>query len=159
MSERARARAARFEAANDDAIAFVEGVSDEGWNATRPGERCTVAALACHVGASHDGPIVALVRPIAEGMPGPRFTPDDPNAMNAEHARTKAAATQEQALTLLREGGARAAACVRGLDDGQLDRSGPLPFSPKPMTAAAAIEAVPIGHPVQHLASMRAATA
>lgn len=157
MSDRAQALADRFEAANDDVIAFVEGVSDEGWGATCPGEQCTVAALACHVGASHDGLVMALVRPIAEGTPGPSFTGEALDAMNAENARDNAAASKEQALALLREGGARAAAYLRGLDDAQLDRSGPLPFSPEPMTAAAVIEAVLIGHPVQHLASMQAA--
>jgi uncharacterized damage-inducible protein DinB len=157
MGERAQALAEQFEQANQAVIDAVEAAPDDAWSRTCQGEQCTVAALAYHIGSAH-GPLVEyMARPLAEGAPLPSISRDQVNAINAENATNRAAATKEEALAVLRENGANVIAFLRGLSDDDLDRSAVLPMSGHEMTAGAFIERIIIGHPRQHLESMRQA--
>jgi hypothetical protein len=57
----------------------------------------------------------------------------------------------------LRANGDEASSYVRGLNDGELQRSTVLFFSPDPVSADFIIEHVLINHSLEHLESMRAA--
>ena len=149
MSERARALADRFEQANRELIATVEGLSDAQWKAKTASEGWSVGVVAHHVAGGHMG-ISGLVQKIANGEP---VTPPNIDKMNAEHAVQHANATKAETLALLRQNGAAAAAMVRSLGDAQLDQVG----GSMGMSAAQAIERILIGHVHDHHGSIRKA--
>jgi uncharacterized damage-inducible protein DinB len=157
MSDRAQQLADQLQQANEDVIAFVEAASPETWGKWCPGEQCTVAALASHIGDGCGGILDSLVLPVAEGRPGPVFTPDDLHRGNAAAAQANATRPKAEVLAVLREQGQRAVSRVRELTDEQLQRTEQLPFSPEPISAEAVIEHVLIGHPRGHLASLQTA--
>ncbi|HEU5434675.1 MAG TPA: DinB family protein [Thermomicrobiales bacterium] len=159
MSERAQALADQFEQANQAVIDAVAAAPDAAWSRVCEGEQCTVAALAYHIAGAH-GPLVEyMARPIAEGTPLPSISRDQINALNADNAKQNANGSKAEALALLRDNGAKVASFLRGLNDDDLARSAVLPMAGQEMTAEAFIEHVIIGHPRQHLESMRQAMA
>jgi uncharacterized damage-inducible protein DinB len=156
MSERAEALAKRFEQVNDELIAAVEGCSDEQWRKTCSGEQWSVAVTAHHVASSH-GPIAGAVQALATGQPLPPLTSEMLDAGNAEHARQFAACTRAETVELLRSGGQVAARTVRGLSDEQLDNGAEVALmGGQRVSAAQFVEMVLIGHPTNHLESIRA---
>ncbi len=157
MSERANALADELQRATDDVDRFIDEVSDDGWQATCPGDQCTVAALICHIGNSNIGMLNGIIKPVAEGAPRPNFSPEDLHRWNAESAQQCAAASREQARELLRTGSAPAIAYVRSLTNAQLATSFDLAMRPEPVTLEAMIVHGLTGHPREHLASARAA--
>lgn len=157
MSERAAALADELQRATDAVARFIDEVPDEGWQATCPGEQCTVAALVCHIGNANMGMVNGIIKPVAEGTPRPEFSTEDLHRWNAEAAQQTATASREQAREMLRSASAPAIAYVRGLSDEQLATSFDLPMRPDPITLDAMIEFGLIGHPKEHLASARAA--
>jgi hypothetical protein len=157
MSERANALADALQQATDDVDRFIDEVSDDGWQATCPGEQCTVAALICHIGTANQGMLESILKPVAEGTPRPEFSPEDLHRWNAEAAQANAAARREHAREVLRAASAPAIAYVRGLSDAQLATSFDLPMRPEPVTLEAMIIHGLTGHPREHLASARAA--
>ena len=159
MSGRAQRLADELQQVTDEVAAFVEAVPDGAWQRACTAEQCTVAALACHIADGFSGILDSLVKPIAEGQEGPRFSQEDLAQWNAAAAEANAAQPKAEALERLLTQAPPAIAYVRALSDQQLDRSRPLPFGGNPMTAEAVIEHVLIGHPRGHLASMQAATA
>ncbi len=157
MSERAAALADELQRAIDEVDGFIDDVSDEGWQATCPDEQCTVAALICHIGNANTGMLNSIIKPVAEGIPLPEFSPEDLHRWNAEAAQQYASASREQARDLLRTASAPAIAYVRGLSAEQLATSFDLPMRPEPVTLEAMITYGLTGHPRKHLASARAA--
>ena len=93
---------------------------------------------------------------IAAWQPLPQRTPEMIDQANAQHAKEYANCTKEETLDLLRKNGATAASIVRGLSDGDLQRSGTLSGG-RQMTGEQVIENILIGHPKSHLASIQAA--
>lgn len=157
MSERATALADALQQATDDVDRFIDEVSDEGWQATCPGEQCTVAALICHIGTAYTGMLDNIVIPVAEGAPGTTLSPEDLHRWNAHAAQHNAAASKEHARETLRAASASAIAYVRALTDEQLATSFELAMRPEPVTLDAMIAYGLTGHPREHLASARAA--
>ena len=157
MSDRAAALADEFQRAIDEVDQFIDEVPDEGWQATCPGEQCTVAALICHIGTANRGMMDTIIKPVVEGTPRPEFSQEDLHRWNAHAAEQYAAATREQARELLRAGSAPAIAYVRDLSVEQLATSFELPMRPEPVTLEAMIIHGLTGHPREHLASARAA--
>lgn len=157
MSERANALADELQQATDDVDRFIDDVSEAGWQATCPGEQCTVAALICHIGSANTGMLTGIVKPVAEGAPRPDLSPEDLHRWNAQFAQENASASREHAREILRSASAPAIAYVRGLSDEQLATSFDLAMRPEPITLDAMIEYGLTGHPREHLASARAA--
>jgi hypothetical protein len=157
MSERAEALATELQRTIDEVDQFIDAVSDAGWQATCPGEQCTVAALICHIGNANTGMLHSIIKPVAEGAPRPTFSPEDLHRWNAQAAQEYAAASREQAREILRTASAPALAYVRGLSDAQLATSFDLAVRPEPVTLEAMIVHGLTGHPRDHLASARAA--
>jgi uncharacterized damage-inducible protein DinB len=159
MSTRAEQLADELQQVTDEVAAFIAGIPDEAWQRTCAAEQCTVAALACHIADGY-GPILeGLVKPIAEGQAGPRYSMEELAQWNAAAAQENAAHPKAVAVERLRTKAPAAIAYVRGLSDEQLQRTGTLPFGGDPMTAEAVITHVLIGHPRGHLASIEAVTA
>jgi uncharacterized damage-inducible protein DinB len=159
MGERGDALAQRFEQANNDVIAAVEGFSDDQWKAKTKEEGWSVGVAAHHIAVGHPG-VFGLAQAIANGQPLPPITREMIDQGNAQHAQQFAGCTRQETLDLLRANGAAAAMSLRGLTDEQLDRSATLPvFGDAPVSAQQVIEMVLIGHPQGHLQSIKGATA
>jgi uncharacterized damage-inducible protein DinB len=158
MSTRAEQLADELQQVTDEVVASIEAVPDAAWQRACADEQCTVAALACHIADGYSGVLDNLVKPIAEGQEGPRYSMEDLAQWNAAAAQENAAQPKEVALERLRAQAPVAIEYVRALSEAQLQRVGTLPFGGDPMTAEAVITHVLIGHPRGHLASIQAAT-
>src|SRR4051794_5324148 len=156
MTGRAEQLANELQRVSDEVASTVEAVPDVAWQRRSAAEQCTVAALACHIADGYGGILDSLVKPMAEGREGPRFTQDDLTRWNAAAAEANAAQPKVVVLERLRTQAPPAIAYVRGLSDAQLERSGILPFGGDPITTEAIISHVLIGHARGHLASMQA---
>ena len=157
MSSRAEELARRFEQTNQEVIAAVQSCSDEQWRKTCSGEQWSVGVVAHHIGSSHV-PVAELVRALATGGPLPPLTSEMLDAGNAEHARQFANCSKGETVELLRRAGQEAASIVRGLSDEQLDNGAELPIlGGQRMSAGQFAEMVLVGHPTDHLGSIRAA--
>ena len=159
MSQEVQRLAARFEDANRQVIAAIEACDDEQLRARCPGERCTVAALACHVAEIH-----ALgadwVRTLLAGRPLPPLTMDMVDRINAEQFALNADRTKAEVLERLRRHGGEAAGLLRGLGDADLDRTTPFAlFGGPTVSVRQVIDLVLIADPEGHLSSIRAAVA
>ena len=159
MSTRAEQLADELQQVTDEVAAYIERIPDEPWQGTCAAEQCTVAAVACHIADSYSPILEGLVKPVAEGTEGPRYSMEELAQWNAAAARENAAQPKAVALERLRTQAPPAIDYVRGLSDEQLQRTGTLPFGGDPMTAEAVIEHILIGHPREHLASIQAVTA
>ncbi len=154
MGAQAEQLASRFEQANSEAIKTIEALSDAQWQASCKGEEWPVNVTAHHVAVSHEV-VAGMAVAIANGQPLPPLTPEMLNQGNAEHAKQAAGCSKQETLDLLRSGGQKAAAMVRGLSDEQLSRTATV-FGNE-FTAQAWIENVVIGHTQQHMHSIQAA--
>jgi hypothetical protein len=122
-SARALELAARFVAGNDAFIAFLESLTLSQWLTLVAGEERTVAALAHHVAWAMLFEVDAFETIAAGREPSPVTLQQlaDVNAINgAEYAELR----REDAIALLRQNAATAAAFVRSLTDEELARSG-----------------------------------
>jgi uncharacterized damage-inducible protein DinB len=156
MSERATALAEHFEQVYAELIATVEACSDADWQRPCSEEGWSVSVVAHHI-ASACGPISSFVQAIATGANLPQVTPEMIDANNAKHAST-GSYRRDETLALLRQVSQQAAQGLRRLTDEQLDRTGSMPLTGgNPFSAAQMAEVALIGHPTQHLASIKAA--
>jgi uncharacterized damage-inducible protein DinB len=156
MSQRATSLADRFEQANEAVIAAVERCSDTDWATTCDGEHWSVGVTAHHVATSYAG-FQGIIQGLASGAEMPPFTREMLDQSNAEHAQEFAGCTRAETVALLRTNGRAAADTVRSLSDEQLDRSAPLALAGGNTISAAQIAEFMIGHPRDHLASIRSA--
>ncbi|MEX0785202.1 MAG: DinB family protein [Dehalococcoidia bacterium] len=156
MSQRAEALAAKFEQANNDVIAAVEGCSDGQWSATCEAEAWPVSVTAHHIAGGY--PLIAgLAQAMAGGAQFPPLTLDVIDKGNADHARQFASVSKQDTLAMLKDSGRAAAGVVRGLSDEQLDKTAVVLAGAPEMNTEQMIEAVLIGSAVGHLASIRKA--
>jgi uncharacterized damage-inducible protein DinB len=147
MAENGADWASRFEQANREIIAAVEGLSHDQWTTIVPGEDWTVGVVAHHVGYGHT--IIAQWAEVLAGGGAIQATSQEIDDENAEHARQFASCTKEETIRYLAERGEVAAQVVRGLSDEQLARPGE--FRGVAWTAAEMIERVLIGHAQRHM--------
>jgi uncharacterized damage-inducible protein DinB len=158
MSARAADLATKFEEANAAVIEAVENSSEADWQRVTSSEGWSVGVTARHIAASHL-PIMGLVELVATGREMPPITMDMLHAGNAQHAQEHASCTREEVLEILRRDGQAAADRLRGLSDEQLERKASMAFAGgAEMSAAQLVEMILLGHPVQHLESIKAAT-
>jgi hypothetical protein len=159
MGQEVQRLATRFEEANRQVINTIASCPEEHLRARCPAERCTAAALACHVADVH-----ALgadwVRTMLAGRPLPPLTMDMVDQGNADQFARDADRTKAEALARLRRNGEETAALLRTLDDVDLDRITPFAlFGGPTISVRQVIEWVLIADPEGHLPSIRAAIA
>jgi hypothetical protein len=155
MSRRADALADCCDRAIQVAIDLIAGAPPDALHRSCEAEGWTAAAVAAHIALSQDF-LIDRVRRIVEDEEFPPFDAAGFHAGNARAAAENAELSSGQAIALLRSHGARAAEYVRSLDDGDLDRSRPIPvMGDDPTTADQFIERVLIGHAEAHLQSLR----
>lgn len=155
MSSKGETLAKQFEAETDALVSQVERLSDGAWRARTADEGWTVAATVRHIAASPP-PLAMMVHAAATGGAMPPITEAGLDEMNAADATQFADCSRGDAIALLRQNAADAAAVVRALSDEQLARAGTLPFG-MTMTAADIVTNVLIGHMAGHAASITAA--
>ncbi len=149
--------AAELEQVNAALEREIERCSDEDWRRTCSTEGWSVGVAAHHLAVAHAS-ILELVQAVANGQPAPPITADMLDQYNAQHAIEFANCTRDEVLALHRRGARAAVEAVRGLDDEQLDRTAPMALlGGAPSSAQQLIETGQIGHPKEHLGSIRAA--
>src|SRR5262245_18882938 len=101
--------------------AFAATLTDAEWTSSPlTTDRRTVGVIVHHVATMY--PLeIELAQVVAGGGPITDVTWDVVAGINATHATTHAGVTKEEALRLLAENGAAAAAAIRALTDEQLD--------------------------------------
>ena len=157
MNVRANELASQFQRANDDVIAFVSSCDDTTWNMPCEGEGWSIGGVAAHIADGHRS-IVGWVRDIVAGRPI-TVTRDELNQANAARAAANATRSREEILAALRARGAAAVESVRALSDDELARTGAFGVAGgAAFSAEQLIERTLTGHPLRHLASMRASS-
>lgn len=136
--------------------AIAEPLTGADWT-TRTKDGRPVGVVVHHVASMY--PIeTQFVLTLAAGRPVEGVTWNDIHALNARHAAEHAGVSKAEALALLRENSAAAAAAVRALGDTELDRAAPVSLNADaPLTCQFFIEDHPLRHSYWHLASIRQA--
>jgi len=149
----------RFHRANLAAIATITGCTEEQLLLACPVERCTVAALACHV-ADRNAVGAEWVRMILAGEPLPPLTRDLVEQVDALGFTRNAYRPKRDVLERLRRSGAEAAAVLGQLHDADWDRRSPFTlFGGPTVSIRELVTAMLIEEPESHLRSIRAAIA
>ncbi len=157
MSQRSEALAGRLEQGARALATYARDLTDEQWEARIPHDGRKVGVVVHHVASMY--PLeIQLAQTLARGEPIVGVTWDAVSQINGEHARTFNSVTKEQALDLLRQNSAAAAAAIRALRDEELDRAAPVSLnSDAPLTCQFFLEDHPVRHSYHHLARIRSA--
>ena len=155
MSQRSNALAERLEQGAAALAALASGLSERDWQARGARDRRTVGVLVHHVATMY--PLeIQLAQSLAQGNPIAGVTWDAVHQINAKHAADFAAVAKADALELLRQNSAAAAAAIRALSDEQLDRAAPVSLnSDAPLTCQFFLEDHAVRHSYHHLAAIR----
>ena len=158
MSSRSEALAARLEAGATALAAFAAALSETEWQTRVPHDGRKVGIVVHHVASVY--PIeLHLAQLLAAGKPID-VTWDAVHTMNSNHAKDNDAVTKEAALALLASNSAAAAAAIRALGDGELDRAAPVSLNAgAPLTCQFMLEDHAVRHSYHHLARIREALA
>lgn len=155
MSARADMLAKQFEAKAGEMTGTLKKLSEADWQKVTAAEKWSVGVTAHHVAGAHEA-IAGMAKTIGSGQTLPHFTMAMLDEMNAQHAKEFVGCTQAETLALHQNGAANAAAIVRGLADGELDRNGVLLTGMPAMSVQQIVEGVLINHISEHLDSIRA---
>jgi hypothetical protein len=156
-SARANALADRLEQGSRALIAFATGLTESQWTLQTPGDGRTVGVIVHHVASVY--PIeIDLALTVARGNPVTGVKMDDIHKMNAGHAQQNSAVTKEEALDLLRQNSAAAAAAIRELSDTELTEAAPVSlYADAPLTCQFVLEDHAVRHSYHHLERLRRA--
>jgi len=156
-SARAEALARRFEQGIDAMIAFANTLTDKQWQTPIPKDGRKVGVVVHHVASVL--PIeIELAQVLAKGQAVAGVTWDDVHAMNAKHAQDNANVTRQEAIELLRQNSAAAAAAIRALSDEELANAATNSlYADAPLTCQHMLEDHAVRHCYHHLAKIRAA--
>ena len=156
-SARAEALARRFEQGIDAMIAFANTLTDKQWQTPIPKDGRKVGVVVHHVASVL--PIeIELAQVLAKGQAVAGVTWDDVHAMNAKHAQDNANVTRQEAIELLRQNSAPAAAAIRAFTVEQLAAAGTNSlYADAPLTCQHMLEDHAVRHSYHHLAKIRAA--
>ena len=100
---------------------------------------------------------IGLAQKLAGGGVVDDVTWDNVHAINAKHATDHDAITKAEAIALVRKNAAEAAAAIRAIGDGDLDRVAPNSmYGNAPLTCQFFLEDHAVRHSFHHLAKLRA---
>ena len=156
-SQRAKDLADRLERGAANLAEFASRLTVSEWNAKIPHDGRTVGVVVHHVASVY--PVeIGLAQKVAEGEIIAGVTPADIDKMNADHAAKFARVTKEEAITLLRENSAVAAAAIRAFSDEELDRAVTVSlYTDAPLTCQFVLEDHAVRHSYHHLGRIRKA--
>ena len=154
---RSEALAARLEAGAAALATLASGLSDAEWNRRLPKDGRKIGVVVHHVASVY--PIeIQLAQVLASGKPITDVTWDAIHTMNANHSKENDATGKEATIALLKKNSAEAAAAIRALSDGELDRAAPISLnSDAPLTCQFMLEDHAVRHSYHHLARIKAA--
>ena len=157
VSRRAHALADTLEDGARALAAFAATLSEAEWRVPLPHDGRPLGVVVHHVASVY--PVeIELALTIASGASITGLTPHDIHAMNAGHAAQQTDVTKADALRLLEENSAAAAAVIRGLSDAQLDTTTTNSlYGEAPLTCQFMLEDHAVRHSYHHLAKIRAA--
>ena len=155
MNTRANALADRLERGVSALSTFADQLTTAEWETPVPKDGRSVGVVVHHV-ASVFPTEIHLAQILADGKPVTGVTVADIHAMNAAHANDHADVTKEDALKLLEQNGAAAAAAIRAMGDEQLDRAAPASlYEEAPITTQFMLEDHAVRHSYHHLKLLR----
>ena len=157
MTTRTERLARRLEA-NAAALAeYAATLSPEQWQTPMPHDGRTIGVIVHHVASIY--PLeIELAQSIAQGKPLVGVTWDAVATVNAGHAKDNRTATKEEALALLKQNSAAAAAAIRALSEEDLDRAVTQSlYGDAELTCQFFVEDHAVRHAIHHLAKIRAA--
>jgi len=156
-SERANALADHLQNGVRALANFASGLTNEEWNTRLPGDGRKIGVVVHHV-ASVLPLEIQLAQTVATGSPVTGVTKEVIDEMNAGHARDHDTATKEETLDLLGRNSVAAAAAIRLLGDGELNRAAPVSlYSDAPLTCQFLLEDHAVRHSYHHAACIRRA--
>jgi uncharacterized damage-inducible protein DinB len=149
--------ATRFEQANAELIATVEGLSDEQWTVQCGSDVRTVGVVADHIASSHV-PLAQWIESIAAGQPM-SVSFDTIHEGNARHAAARANVTRTEVVDALRTNFQQAVEIVRGMNEAEIERPVPIAaMGGQEKSAAEMSDMLLIGHVNSHMNDIRSAT-
>jgi hypothetical protein len=153
----ATALAERLEQGAQALELLAASLTDADWQTRIPHDGRTVGVVVHHVGTMY--PLeIQIAQTLASGQPLVGVTWDAVHEINANHARDHAAATKAEAIALLRQNSAAAAAAIRALTDEPLQRAAPVSLNADaPLTCQFILEDHAVRHSYHHLAKIRQA--
>ena len=157
LSLRAERLAERLEQGARALTTFAATLTDAEWQARVPKDGRKVGVTVHHVAFMY--PIeIQVAQTVAGGTPVVGLTWDKVHELNAGHAKDNDAVTKAEALELLQQNSAAAAAAIRALSDEELDRAVTNSlYSDAPLTCQHMLEDHAVRHSYHHLARLRAA--
>jgi hypothetical protein len=158
MTDRATALAERLEEGARALAAFANTLTDAEWR--RPfgaTDRRTIGVIVHHVASIY--PLeIQLAQLLAAGNPVTGVTWDAVAEVNGGHAKDNPNPTKEEALALLAQNSAMAAAASRALSDLELAQAAPVSlYGDAPLTCQFFLEDHAVRHSYHHLAKIRKA--
>ena len=156
-SARAEALARRLEQGIDALITFAGTLTEKQWQTAVPKDGRKIGVVVHHVASVF--PIeIQLAQVLAKGQPIAGVSWDDVHAMNAKHAQDNANVTKQEAIDLLRQNSAAAAAAIRALTDEELANAATNSlYADAPLTCQHMLEDHAVRHCYHHLAKIQAA--
>jgi hypothetical protein len=157
MSRRSEALAERLEQGATALRNFAATLTEDEWELRTPKDGRKIGVIVNHVATVY--PLeIEFAQTVARGEAVTGLTAEVINKMNAEHASANDRVTKEQALELLRQNSAAAAAAIRALSDEELDQAVPVSlYSDAPVTCQFVLEDHAMRHSYHHLARLRSA--
>lgn len=154
--QRSEALADRLEAGARALARFAAGLSTAEWHSRIPEDGRRIGVVIHHVATMY--PLeIQLAQKLAAGEAITGITWKAVHEINAKHAREHDAVTRQEALNLLQDNSAAAAAAIRALSDEQLDRAAPVSLNgDAPLTCQFMLEDHAVRHSYHHLAILRA---
>ena len=157
MSKRSYELALRLELGALALDAFASSLTEFEWQSRIPGDGRKIGVVVHHVASVY--PIeIQLAQILAKGQPVEGVTWDVINKMNAAHAKEFDGVSQEDAIELLKQNSAAAAAAIREITDAELDQAAAVSlYGNAPLTCQFFVEDHALRHSYHHLARIRAA--
>ena len=154
---RAQALAERLEQGAAALVALATSLTDAEWQTRLPGDGRKIGVVVHHVASVY--PLeIHLAQMLASGQPVVGVTMDNVHEMNAGHAKDHDGATNTDAIALLQQNSAAAAAAIRAFSDADLDRAAVASlYSDAPITCQFMLEDHAVRHSYHHLLRIRRA--
>ena len=156
-SARANVLAERLERGAEALAILAASLTDAEWKTAIPHDGRAIGVVVHHVATMY--PLeIELAQVLASGQPVVGVTMAKVHEINAAHARDQAHVTKSGALLLLQKNSTLAAAAIRALGDGELDRAAPASlYGNAPITCQFMLEDHAVRHSYHHLAKIREA--
>lgn len=156
VSRRAETLASVLEKGAASLVSFAESLSDTDWQTPVPHDGRKIGVLVHHVASMY--PLeIGLAQKLAGGGVIDDVSWDNVHAINAQHARDHDRVGKAEAIALVRQNSAAAAAAIRAIGDADLDRVAPNSlYGNAPLSCQFFLEDHPVRHSFHHLAKIRA---